>query len=96
MSQQLCYPLFHGYLDRWLVSRVTETPLHSKPVALTGEENMRINGFPRDNPGKDAFTASRRAAPLALPRQLDARPGGLVGMPAPSPLPFTGPLTTSA
>ncbi|MCI6885443.1 hypothetical protein MR942_10650 [bacterium] len=85
MSQQLCYPLFHGYLDRWLVSRVTETPLHSKPVALTGEENMRINGFPRDNPGKDAFTASRRAAPLALPRQLDARPGGLVGDASPQP-----------
>ena len=85
MSQQLCYPLFHDYLDRWLVSRVQETLLHSEPVALTGEENMVINGFPKDNPGKEAFTAARRAAPVQLPRQLDARPGGLVGDEDPQP-----------
>lgn len=85
MSQQLSYPLFHDYLDRWLVSTVVETPLHSAPVALTGAENMVINGFPKDNPGKEAFTASRRAAPIGLPRQLDTRPGGLVGDKDPRP-----------
>ena len=79
MSHELRYPLFHGYVDRWLVSGVRETPVYSEPVALHGAENEKINGFPKDKPGQEAFVAARRAAPVAAPDQLEARPGGLVG-----------------
>ena len=27
MANELHFPLFHGYVDRWLVSGVTETPV---------------------------------------------------------------------
>ena len=36
MANELHFPLFHGYVDRWLVSGVTETPVITKPTALHG------------------------------------------------------------
>ena len=79
MSHELRYPLFHGYVDRWLVSGVRETPVYSEPVALHGAENEKINGYPKDKPGQEAFVAARRAAPVSFPARMDPRPGGLVG-----------------
>lgn len=79
MAQELRYPLFHGYVDRWLISGVRETPVYSEPVALHGAENEKINGFPKDKPGQEAFVAARRAAPVGWPSHMDPQPGGLVG-----------------
>lgn len=97
MANELHFPLFHGYVDRWLVSGVTETPVITKPTALHGAENEKLNTAPKDKPGEEQFKAERRAKATAWPAQLDTRPGGLVAarimLP---PLPSTGRLTISA
>lgn len=79
MANELHFPLFHGYVDRWLVSGVTETPVITKPTALHGAENEKLNTAPKDKPGEEQFKAERRAKATAWPAQLDTRPGGLVG-----------------
>ena len=79
MANELHFPLFHGYVDRWLVSGVTETPVITKPTALHGAENEKLNTAPKDKPGEEQFKAERRAKATAWPVQLDTRPGGLVG-----------------
>lgn len=38
-GKRIAFSLFHGYVDRWLVSGVTETPVITKPTALHGAEN---------------------------------------------------------
>ncbi len=35
MANELHFPLFHGYVDRWLVSGVTETPVITSPRPCT-------------------------------------------------------------
>lgn len=47
MANELHFPLFHGYVDRWLVSGVTETPVITKPTALHGAENEKLNTAPQ-------------------------------------------------
>lgn len=59
------FPLFHGYVDRWLVSGVTETPVITKPTALHGAENEKLNTAPKDKPGEEQFKAERRAKATA-------------------------------
>ena len=88
MANELHFPLFHGYVDRWLVSGVTETPVITKPTALHGAENEKLNTAPKDKPGEEQFKAERRAKATAWPAQLDTRPGGLVGG-ADNATPFT-------
>ena len=88
MANELHFPLFHGYVDRWLVSGVTETPVITKPTALHGAENEKLNTAPKDKPGEEQFKAERRAKATAWPAQLDTRPGGLVGS-ADNVTPFT-------
>lgn len=88
MANELHFPLFHGYVDRWLVSGVTETPVITKPTALQGAENEKLNTAPKDKPGEEQFKAERRAKATAWPEQLDTRPGGLVGG-ADNATPFT-------
>ena len=88
MANELHFPLFHGYVDRWLVSGVTETPVITKPTALHGAENEKLNTAPKDKPGEEQFKAERRAKATAWPTQLDTRPGGLVGG-ADNATPFT-------
>ena len=88
MANELHSPLFHGYVDRWLVSGVTETPVITKPTALHGAENEKLNTAPKDKPGEEQFKAERRAKATAWPAQLDTRPGGLVGG-ADNATPFT-------
>lgn len=88
MANELHFPLFHGYVDRWLVSGVTETPVITKPTALHGAENEKLNTAPKDKPGEEQFKAERRAKAIAWPAQLDTRPGGLVGG-ADNATPFT-------
>ena len=61
MANELHFPLFHGYVDRWLVSGVTETPVITKPTALHGAENEKLNTAPKDKPGEEQFKAERRA-----------------------------------
>ena len=61
MANELRFPLFHGYVDRWLVSGVTETPVITKPTALHGAENEKLNTAPKDKPGEEQFKAERRA-----------------------------------
>lgn len=74
MANELHFPLFHGYVDRWLVSGVTETPVITKPTALHGAENEKLNTAPKDKPGEEQFKAERRAKATAWPAQLDTRP----------------------
>lgn len=76
---ELQYPLFHTYLDRWLVSGVRETSVITEAVALTGAENARLNTAPKDRPGMEQFLAGRRNAPTAYPDILEPWPGGRVG-----------------
>ena len=57
MANELHFPLFHGYVDRWLVSGVTETPVITKPTALHGAENEKLNTAPKDKPGEEQFKA---------------------------------------
>ena len=61
MANELHFPLFHGYVDRWLVSGVTETPVITRPTALHGAENEKLNTAPKDKPGEEQFKAERRA-----------------------------------
>ena len=61
MANELHFPLFHGYVDRWLVSGVTETPVITKPTALPGAENEKLNTAPKDKPGEEQYKAERRA-----------------------------------
>lgn len=97
MANELHFPLFHGYVDRWLVSGVTETPVITKPTALHGAENEKLNTAPKDKPGEEQFKAERRAKATAWPAQLDTAPAGWwaarITLP---PLPSTGRLTISA
>lgn len=78
-TNELQFPLYHRYVNRWLVSRVQETPVQGERVALHGAENEKLNAHPKDKPGEEAFVAARRAAPRGLPARLDPRPGGEVG-----------------
>lgn len=68
MANELHFPLFHGYVDRWLVSGVTETPVITKPTALHGAENEKLNTAPKDKPGEEQFKAERRAQGHCLAR----------------------------
>ena len=65
MANELHFPLFHGYVDRWLVSGVTETPVITKPTALHGAENEKLNTAPKDKPGEEQFRAPRQSHCLA-------------------------------
>ncbi len=47
MANELHFPLFHGYVDRWLVSGVTETPVITKPTALHGAEKRKAEHRPQ-------------------------------------------------
>lgn len=79
MVNELREPLFHGYVNRWLVSSVTETPVITKPMALYGAENEKLNAVPKDKPGEEQFKAERRAKTIGWPAAMDPQPGGLVG-----------------
>ena len=97
MANELHFPLFHGYVDRWLVSGVTETPVITKPTALHGAENEKLNTAPKDKPGEEQFKAERRAKATAWPAQLTPAPAGWwAARTTPPPLPSTGRLTISA
>ena len=96
MANELHFPLFHGYVDRWLVSGVTETPVITKPTALHGAENEKLNTAPKDKPGEEQFK-SAAPRPLPGPRSWTPAPAGWwaarITLP---PLPSTGRLTISA
>ena len=92
MANELHFPLFHGYVDRWLVSGVTETPVITKPTALHGAENEKLNTAPKDKPGEEQFKAERRAKATAWP----APAGWWAARITLPPLPSTGRLTISA
>lgn len=96
MANELHFPLFHGYVDRWLVSGVTETPVITKPTALHGAENEKLNTAPKDKPGEEQFKAERRAKAIAWPRSRTPGPAGWwAARTTLPPLPSTGRLTIS-
>ena len=95
MANELHFPLFHGYVDRWLVSGVTETPVITKPTALHGAENEKLNTAPKDKPGEEQFSAAPK--PLPGPRSWTPAPAGWwAARTTLPPLPSTGRLTISA
>ena len=97
MANELHFPLFHGYVDRWLVSGVTETPVITKPTALHGAENEKLNTAPRINPARNSSRPSAAPKPLPGLRSWTPAPAGWwaarITLP---PLPSTGRLTISA
>lgn len=97
MANELHFPLFHGYVDRWLVSGVTETPVITKPTALHGAENEKLNTAPKDNPARNSSRPSAAPRPLPGPRSWTPGPAGWwAARTTLPPLPSTGRLTISA